>query len=84
MDFKSLVNDCALVTVIIRKAIKRPYLALDGVVQWIEYQPANQSVAVWIPSQGTCLGCRLGPQLGVCERQPHIDVSLSLPPFLSL
>ena len=39
-----------------------------------------------IPSQGTCLGCRPGPQEGPSERQPHINVSLPLflPPFPSL
>ena len=49
---------------------------LAGVAQWIECWPANQKVAGWIPSQGTCLGCRPGPQLGACERQP-IEVSLA-------
>ena len=51
---------------------------LAGVAQWIECRPANQRVAGLIPSQGTCLGCGPGPQLGVHERQPHIDVSLPL------
>ena len=37
-------------------------LALAGVAQWIECQTANQRVAGSIPSQGTCLGCRPGPQ----------------------
>ena len=36
--------------------------SLAGVAQWIEHQPVNQRVAGWIPSQGTCLGCRPGPQ----------------------
>ena len=38
---------------------------------------------VRFPSQGTCLRCRPGPQLGVLERQSHIDVSplLFLSPF---
>ena len=60
--------------------------ALAGVAQWIEFQPANQRVAGSIPSQGTCLGCGPGPQLGACEREPHADVSLHLflPPFPSL
>ena len=39
-------------------------------------QPANRKVAGSIPSQGTCLGCWPGSQLGVCEMQP-IDVSLA-------
>ena len=42
--------------------IKNNSGALAGVAQWIEYQPANQMVAGSIPSQGTCLGCRPGPQ----------------------
>ena len=54
--------------------------------QWTECQPVNQRVTGSIPSQDTRLGCRPGPQLGACERQPHIDVSfpLFLPPFPSL
>ena len=62
------------------------YLALAGVAQWIEHQPANQRVGGSIPSQGTCLGCGPGPLQGACERQQHIDVSLPLflPPFLSV
>ena len=62
--------------------IKKLKGALAGVAQWIECWPANQRVTNSIPSQGTCLAFRAGPQLGVCERQPHIDVSL--PPFPSL
>ena len=38
--------------------------ALADVAQWIEHQPANQRVASSIPSQGTCLGYRPGPQGG--------------------
>ena len=52
------------------------YFALAGVTQWIECRPANHRVAGLIPSQSTCLGCRPGPWLGVCERQP-VDVSLT-------
>ena len=59
--------------------------ALAGVGQWIEHQPVNPKVTSSIPGQGPCLGCGLGPQLGVCGRQP-IDISLPLflSPFLSL
>ena len=57
------------------------YLALAAMAQWIEGRPVNQRVTSLIPSQGTCLGCRPGPQQGAQERQPHIDVSL--PPALS-
>ena len=39
--------------------------------KWIHHWPAKQKVAGSIPSQGTCLGCRQGPQFGVCERQPN-------------
>ena len=35
---------------------------LGGVAQWIQHQPVNQSVTGLIPSQGTCLGYRPGPQ----------------------
>ena len=61
-------------------------MALAGVAQWIEHQPVNQSVAGSIPSQGKCMGCGPGPQLRVCERQPHVVVSLPLflPPFPSV
>ena len=38
--------------------------ALAGVAQWIDSQPVNHRVAGSIPSQGTCLGCRPGLQLG--------------------
>ena len=38
--------------------------ALAGVVQWIERWPEKQRVISSIPSQGTCLGFRPGPQLG--------------------
>ena len=37
------------------------FLALAGVAQWIECQPANQRVTSSVPSQGTCLGCALRP-----------------------
>ena len=42
--------------------IKVYELALAGVAQWIECWPRNQRVAGLIPSQGTCLGGRPGPQ----------------------
>ena len=61
---------------------KRIYPALTGVAQWIKCQPVNQRSASSSPSQGTCLGCEPGPQQGMGERQPHINVPLLL--FLSL
>ena len=56
------------------------YWSLADVAQWIECP--NQRITCLIPSQGTCLGFRKGPQQGVCSRQPHIDVSLPLSPLL--
>ena len=58
--------------------IKNKHAALAGVAQWIEHQPANREVAGLIHGQGICLGCGPGPEQGMCERQPHIDVSLPL------
>ena len=55
--------------------MKNVKIALTGVTSWVEHRPANQKVAGLIHSQGTCLGGRPCPQLGVCKRQP-IDVSL--------
>ena len=52
----------------------------------IEHRPANSKVAGSIPSQGMCLGCSLGWQLGVCKRQLISMVfclSFSLPSLLS-
>ena len=56
-------------------AIKLPRPTLAGVAQWVECWPANQRVTSLILSQDTRLGCRPGPQLGVLEREPHIDIS---------
>ena len=66
--------------------LKITYVALAGIAQWIEHGPVGQNIAGSIPSQGTCLGCRLGALLGVYERQPPTDVSLPLflLPFPSL
>ena len=43
-------------------------VTLAGVAQWIECWPTKQTVTGSIPSQGTCLGCGPGPQLGMPER----------------
>ena len=61
---------------------KNIFPVLAGVAPWSERWPENQRVAGSIPGQGTCLDCGQGPQLGACERQPHIDVSLPLSPSL--
>ena len=58
---------------------KYQLVALAPVARWIECWPANQRVAGSSPSQGTCLGCKTGPQWGACERQPHTGVSLFSP-----
>ena len=50
--------------------------AQTGVVQWVGHHSTELKVTGSIPSQGTYQGCRPGPQLGVCKRQP-IDVSLA-------
>ena len=36
--------------------------ALAGVAHWTEHRPVNNRVSGLIPSQGTCLSCRPGPQ----------------------
>ena len=43
-------------------AFKKYFPALARVAQWIEYWIMNQRVTGSIPSQNTCLGCRLGAQ----------------------
>ena len=61
-------------------------VALASVAQWVVHHSKNLKVTGWIPSQDTCLGCRPGPWLEVCERQP-INISLShqcFSPSLSL
>ena len=50
--------------------------ALTGVTQRVGHCPVNQHIAGSIPSQGTSLDCRPGPQLGECEKQA-VDVSLT-------
>ena len=44
------------------KTLKRTKATLAGAVQWIDCWPANHRVAGSTPRQGTCLGCRPGPQ----------------------
>ena len=66
----------------VKDLLKIKYLTLAGVVQWTECWPMNQRVSGSIPNQGTDLGCRPGPQLWACKRQPHMAVSLPL--FLPL
>ena len=48
--------------------------------QQTERQPGNQEIAVWIPGQGTRLGCGPGPQLGPKQEatDPRISRTLML------
>ena len=66
----------------INYALLKGEFVLTGVAQWVRHHPANARIAGSIPSQGTHLDCRPGPQLGVSERQPHtmiLSLSFSLP-----
>ena len=58
------------------------HFTLVGMAQWIELPACEPKDRGLIPGQGTCLGCRPGPQQGPYEKQSHVDVSL--PPFPSL
>ena len=56
--------------------------ALAGVAQWIEYQPANQRVTGWIPSQGHMPGLQTrSPVGGAPEATTQWFLSLFLTPF---
>ena len=65
-------------------------MVMAGAAQWTECRPVNQKVTGFIPSQGTCLGCRPEPQLEVRRRQlmdvsfAHQCISPSLSPSLPL
>ena len=66
-----------------------PCLALASVAQWVRHYPANWKVIGLIPGQGTCLGFRFSPWLGLV--QEAIDwcfsptlLFLSLSPSLPL
>ena len=69
---------CGRKTYVFNMCIKNTERALAGVAYWIERQPVNQRVIGLIPSPGTGLGCRPGPQLGTCERQLIDSIFLSL------
>ena len=45
-----------------RNWLKKEQVALAGVAEWIGCRLVNQKVAGSVPSQGTCLSCRPGPQ----------------------
>ena len=59
---KAFVKIQELLLIKVKLSIKQEQKALAGVAQWIECWPANQRVAGWSPSLGTCLGCGPGPQ----------------------
>ena len=63
-------------------------LALADVAQWVGCHPVKQKVTGSAPSQDTCLGCRLGPQLGgvtrgCSDKYTGVYLPLFLPPFPS-
>ena len=51
-----------------QQRLKERLSALSGVAQALSWT-ANQRVAGSILSQGTCVDCGPGSQLGACERQ---------------
>ena len=53
---------CTKLRMNVRIHIKSPKYTLVGMTQWIECSLANQGVTASVPSQGTCLGCKPGPQ----------------------
>ena len=66
----------------IRNTGKLPWLVWFSGLNELQC-PVNLKVAGSIPSRGTCLGCRPGPQVGACERQltpylSHTSLFLSL------
>ena len=57
-----ILNSMKKETETIKKGQSEIKNALASVTQWIERGPVNHRVASLIPSQGTCRGCRPGPQ----------------------
>ena len=47
---------------LVKTVLVKTGVAPAGVAQWTERWPVNLRVASSIPSQGTCLGSRPGPQ----------------------
>ena len=66
MTLVKLESQCTTKPPVIRERgcvlVKIGKIALAGEAQGIESWPANQRVTSLIPSQGTCLSCRPGPQ----------------------
>ena len=79
-----------------KSSLSSMWIKSEGVLwlvwlSWLEHRPVNWKVAGLILGQGTCLGCRFGPQLGHVQEATdpflsHIDVflplSFSLPSLL--
>ena len=58
--------------------------ALNGVAQLVGHSSTKQKVAIFIPSQGTCLGCRFDPWSGYLREATDQCFSPSLSPSLPL
>ena len=56
--------------------LKNEYLPWPVWLSGLSTSLQSERFAALIPSQGTCLGCRPGPQLGACKRQ-LINVSFA-------
>ena len=69
----------------IKKILKKHIgAALTGVAQWVGCHPSNRKVAGSIPSQGTCLGCESGAQLGHAHVREATNPCFSLPLSLKI
>ena len=59
-------------------------MALVNMAQLVGSHPTNWKVEGFIPCQGTCLGCRFGPQSGHMQEATNQCFSTSLSPSLPL
>ena len=86
VDFKEANSNSPSKEYIMKVILKVWYVALAGVAQWIEHRLRTKGSLVWFPARARAWVSGQVPSGGACERQPHIDVSLSLflPPFSSL
>ena len=84
VHFQGQVNQARVPFLLLLEILNTSHLTLTGMAQLIGCHTAKQKVAGSIPSQGICLDCGLGPQLGACKWQwndvSHTDFSFS---FLS-
>ena len=88
---KSVIHVTQRLNIFLSWSRKAGNIALAGVTQWVEQQPANRKVASLIPSQGMCPGCGPGPTSGHARgsqsmylSQTDVALPLFLPPFPSL